>query len=197
MKLLTMHKIVVLGAVVVLAACSNGSGGNSGGSSGSSSSGSGSGSSGGSGSGSGSSSGSGSGSGSSSGSEGGALPTIKIATPATGSSVAVVKNGAEEDIPVTFTLTNFTLMAAGSCGSISTTCGHIHLLIDDATSCGAPPYNVAIESGTSGNAVVSKCSTVNGAHKIILELHDDQHNPINGANGQVISDSVQLTVTGG
>ena len=108
-------------------------------------------------------------------------------------------NGAEEDIPIAYTVTGFTLMAPGSCTAGSTTCGHIHLLIDNATSCGAPPYNND-GTGSPTNAIMSKCAAgaINGSHTIVMELHHDDHSPvINPATTMVISDSVQITVTGG
>ncbi len=200
MQLLTLNRVAVLGAFAVLAGCSGSSGGNTTSSSSSSSSGghassSGSTSSSSSG-GTSSSSSSGASSSSSGGNEGG--PSIFITSPSNGSTVTPTEadGGGEEDILVSFSLGDFTLMAPGSCGS-TPNCGHIHLLIDGANSCGGPPYNNAITSGTSGNAIISKCSQVNGSHVISLELHDDQHNPINGPNGQVISSSVTITVQGG
>jgi hypothetical protein len=177
------------GAALIFAACSgSSSGGNSGSSSGSSS-------------GAGSSSGSGSGSGSSSG--GGSLPTISISSPAAGATVTPTKNGTEEDIPVAFTLTNFTLKPPNGCGSVSKTCGHIHVLVDDANSClgTGVPYNNDDETGSPGTVIISQCTggttQVNGAHKFILELHAQDHSPVTDATGATISASVSVTVSGG
>jgi|GEM_PF-1483183 len=157
-----------------------------------------------SGSGSGSSSGSGSGSGSSSGgtdggSDGGGTPSIAITSPMDMAMVTAQASDAGTDkiVPVDFTLTNFTLVPPGtaSCSNTSDNCGHIHLLIDSATACGAPPYNNAITSGTEGDAIVSKCTTPNGMHTIILELHHNDHTPVK-VNGTTVSAKVQVTVSG-
>jgi hypothetical protein len=126
----------------------------------------------------------------------GTPPTIAITSPTAGTTVMVTKTGSEEDIPVDFTMTNFTLKNAGSCGSTAN-CGHVHVLIDGANSCGGPPYNNAEYSGSPTKAIVSQCSTVNGAHTISLELHFDDHSPVNGPDGKVIASSVQVTVQGG
>jgi hypothetical protein len=198
---LTAQRVVVLGAIAVLAACSGSSGGNGGGSSGSSSGGDGGGSSSGGHDGGGSSSGA-EGGGSSSGAEAGTFPTVKITAPTAGSTANVTKTSTEEDVSVTFTLTNFMLMAPGGCGSVSNSCGHIHVYVDDNTCTpSGSPYNNAIASGTSGNAILSNCPTatdpINGSHKVRLELHDDQHGAILDASGQQVQDSVQFTATGG
>jgi hypothetical protein len=175
MKRVTRHgacALVIVGAVAASAACSSGSSGN--------------------GPGTGSSSGGGSGSGGT-----GTLPTIAITSPMAGSVMVTPSASGEDDIPVAFTLTNFTLKPPGGCGSVSDTCGHIHVVIDSAMSCGGPPYNNDDETGSPATAIVSKCSTINGAHTISLELHADDHSPVNDANGMVISSSVQVTVQGG
>jgi hypothetical protein len=163
--------LVILGAIAALAACSSSGGGGttSGGDGGTSSGG---------------------------GEGGGGTPSITISSPTDGSSVAVTKNGTEEDIPVAFHLSNFTLAAAGTCpgGASNTGCGHIHVVIDDASSCGGPPYNNVENTGSPATAIVSKCATVNGSHKLQLELHYDDHSAVPGA-GAV--SAVTVTVTGG
>jgi hypothetical protein len=180
MKLLTLNRVVALGAVVVLAACSSSSGGGNPGT------------------------GDGGGSSSSSGGEAGTFPSVKISAPATGATgvqVTTQTGSGEKDVLITFTLTGFTLMAPGGCGSVSNTCGHIHVFVDDTTCTpSGSPYNNAIITGTSGNAIMSNCPNtdpINGSHTVRLELHDDQHGAILGANGQQIEDSTQFTATGG
>jgi len=69
--------------------------------------------------------------------------TIKISSPTAGAMVAAGTD-ADKSVPVTFTVTNFTLMAPGACGSVADTCGHVHLLIDGTACNVAPsPYNNA------------------------------------------------------
>jgi hypothetical protein len=114
-----------------------------------------------------------------------------------GNVTVTMGTGGDEDIPVAFALTNFTLKPPGACGSVSSSCGHIHVLIDGAMSCGGPPYNNDDETGSPATAIVSKCGTVNGPHTITLELHADDHSSVDGADGTVIASSVQVTVQGG
>jgi hypothetical protein len=103
-------------------------------------------------------------------------------------------NPQELIIPVTITTTNFTLMAPGSCGSM-TDCGHVHVLIDgSACTPDGAPYN---NDGTTDmfNAIVSSCPMVKGSHTITTELHHDDHSAFLGANMMVIEDSVTVMVT--
>jgi hypothetical protein len=74
-------------------------------------------------------------------------------------------------------------------------CGHIHILIDGSacTPMGSP-YNNDNTTGSPALAIVSNCPTATGAHTITLELHNDDHSPINGPNNMVISASVMVTV---
>jgi hypothetical protein len=105
----------------------------------------------------------------------------------------------EVDIPVSFTTTNFTLMAPGGCGSVTNNCGHVHLLIDGAmcTPAGAPYNNDGFASPI--NAILSNCpasDTGDGSHTVSVELHSDQHAPIVGANMMTIANSVTFTAAG-
>lgn len=123
---------------------------------------------------------------------GGGNGTVKITSPAAGSSVAM-NNGI---VDVAFTVTNFTLKNPGSCGS-ETNCGHIHVLID-GSACndtnGALPYNVAaIASPAQPNFHL--CPTAAGEHTVTLELHNDDHSPYQ-VNGATVSDQVKFTTTG-
>jgi hypothetical protein len=98
-------------------------------------------------------------------------------------------------------VTSFTLMPPGMCsgGATNTGCGHVHLLIDGAmcTPSGAPYNNAATAAGMPVNAILSSCPMVNGSHTISLELHKDDHTPLNDASGTVISTSVMFTASGG
>ncbi|MGH7438891.1 MAG: hypothetical protein ACRENE_24660 [Polyangiaceae bacterium] len=186
-------------------ACSSSSSGGGGGtpedgsasSSGGTSSSSGAGTSSSSGSGSGSSSGSGSGSGGSSssgGSDAGA-PTLTITT-AGDASLAVTTAGSMKTVNIAFTVTNFTLMAPGTCpgGATNTGCGHIHVLVDGSTCTpSGSPYNNADTTGSPAVAILSNCPTVNGMHTVTLELHNDAH----GALTPPVSASVMISATGG
>jgi hypothetical protein len=118
----------------------------------------------------------------------------------------VTKTSTETDVSTTFTTTNFTLKTPGGCGSVSKTCGHVHLYIDDpgdggtspCTPAGAPYNNDGFASPI--NAIMSNCTNadpVNGSHTIRLELHADDHSAITNASGATISDSVTFTATGG
>jgi hypothetical protein len=138
------------------------------------------------------------------GTEAGGSPTISITSPAPGATVTVTKvtgPPAQEVVPVSFTVTNFTLMAPGTCpgGATNTSCGHVHLLIDGTTCTptGAPYNNAATVAGTPVNAILSSCPTINGPHTVTLELHKDDHSPLDGPSGAVISAQVMITATGG
>jgi hypothetical protein len=147
------------------------------------------------------------------GDEGGTvtLPTIAITSPASAAAVTVMMAGGADVVPISFTTTGITLMMPGSCPNHSDSidnCGHVHLYIDGHTAClpmpGAP-YNNATPATAAAdgagaspvNAILSSCATVNGPHTVSLELHHDDHSPIIGADGMVISAQVMLTVSGG
>ena len=139
--------------------------------------------------------GSGSSSGGSSG--GGSMePTISISSPTAGVSVAVTKPN--DNVSITFAVTNFTLKMPGSCGAEAGTdnCGHVHILVDEAacTPSGSPYNNDAASS--PGIAILSSCPMANGTHTATLELHHDDHSPIL-VGGKVVSASVMFTATGG
>jgi hypothetical protein len=93
-------------------------------------------------------------------------------------------------------------MAAGTCPpNLKSTdnCGHIHVLVDGSacTPMGAPYNNAANTSGPV-NAILSSCpmATINGPHTILLELHHDDHTPVQ-VNGATVSASVMITASGG
>jgi hypothetical protein len=129
---------------------------------------------------------------------------------------AVVKQTGtgEVDVPVSFTTTNFTGKAAGACGSVSNSCGHVHLFVDQAADGTSPctpmnaPYNNAsplaeADGGVTPfspmNAIMSNCANtdaIDGQHTLRLELHSDQHAPNDGPDGGVIFDQIQFTATG-
>ncbi len=127
-----------------------------------------------------------------SGTTGAGSGTLKISSPATGSTVAM-NNGS---IDVAFTITNFTLKAPGSCAG-ATNCGHVHVLIDGAAcndTGGGLPYNVAA-TASPAQPNFHLCPTAAAAHKITLELHNDDHSPYQ-VNGATVSDEVDVTTTG-
>jgi hypothetical protein len=118
-------------------------------------------------------------------------PSISFTAPASSASVALGTD-ANKSVAVSFTTSNFTVQAPGSCPN-ATNCGHVHLLIDSSSTCtsGSLGYNAEFDA-TSGNANFSLCSTPTGAHMLILELHDDHHNPVK-VNGAVVSTSENIT----
>jgi len=174
-------------------ACSSSSGGGL-----PSSSGSGSGSGGGddSGGSSGSSSGGGSGS-SSGGGEAGVEPSIMITSPTNGATVTPM--GAMSTVDVQFTADNFTFfmpMAAG-CSTSSDNCGHIYVLVDgSACTPSGSPYDNDDATGSPATAILSTCPMVNGKHKITLELHHNDHTPIQ-VGGMTLQASVMVTAGSG
>jgi hypothetical protein len=145
-----------------------------------------------------------------------ALPTISITSPATGSTVMVVTQtgSGEIDIPVAFGVTDFALMPAGTCPGPSpdnNNCGHVHLYVDPSVDGGASPctppgdpYNnasplTAGQAASPMNAIMSECvstDAVNGPHTLLLELHQDNHAPVVGADGKTISSTLSFTAAG-
>lgn len=132
----------------------------------------------------------------------GSNATVAITSPQSGASVALGTD-AQKSVPVSFTLTNFTLKPAGSCAGAAN-CGHIHLVIDAATSpcntshgaTSGDAYNAQITSGTSGNAQFAICgSGAAGTHSITLELADDGHGLLKDAGGNTIQSAVTGIVT--
>jgi hypothetical protein len=141
-------------------------------------------------------SGSSSGGSSSGGAEGGA-PTLAITGVTAGESIAVTTDaGASKTIAIPFTLSNFTLMAAGTCpgGASNLSCGHIHVLVDgSACTPSGSPYDNQDSTGSPAIAILSTCPMVDGAHTVTLELHNDVH----AALMPPVSASVMITATGG
>jgi hypothetical protein len=129
-------------------------------------------------------------------------PTVAITTPTANQAVTVHMSDATggPDLPVAYTTTNFTLKAPGTCGSVSKTCGHIHLLID-GSACNDTgshsPYNAAsvASPASAGFDYCAAWPNVNGAHTITLELHADDHTPINDSTGTVTKATVTVMVT--
>jgi hypothetical protein len=163
---------IVLAVAVPLVACGNSSSGNGNGSSGG-----------------------GSGGGSSGG---GGAPSISITMPAANAMVTLTKP--MDNVPVAFTVQNFTMVNAGdaSCANTSNNCGHVHLLIDGSacTPAGMPYNNWGYASPI--NAVLSSCPMANGMHTVTLELHHNDHSPILDASmSSTISTQVAFTATGG
>lgn len=124
------------------------------------------------------------------------LPTITIDKPKTGDVVGPGTDAPDyPDVPVSFTVTNFTLKAPQSANCMGN-CGHVHLIVDNA-SCNDPATPTLYNNAgfmSPINAGLDYCKGgVAGPHKIILELHYNDHTPVKGADGKVISDSVDVT----
>jgi hypothetical protein len=117
-------------------------------------------------------------------------PTITISAPASGATVTMGTD-ADKTVPITFGVSDFTLMAAGTCNGAAN-CGHVHILVDGPT-CSPPPYNNEAHAIPTANALLAKCPTPAGSHTVTLELHDDMHNPVKDASGTQIAASVTFT----
>jgi hypothetical protein len=109
-------------------------------------------------------------------------PSITITTPKSGTT-ARLSNDGQDTVTVVYSVTNFTLMAPGDCGS-TPNCGHIHLLIDDThgNQSQSVPYNNASADPKTMLALFQYL-TANGYdklgdHTISLELHKDDHSPV-------------------
>jgi len=136
-------------------------------------------------------------------SDGGA-PSVTIVSPATG---AIISTATPPDVPVMFTVTNFTFdVPVTGCGGVSSdNCGHIHLLID-GTACnatasdpdGAAPYNNAYpntgDTGpftanpatviahlmqlANGPGSLGYCPMTTGSHTMEVSLHRTDHSAV-------------------
>ena|SRR5437660_11047747 len=115
--------------------------------------------------------------------------TISVTSPAAGSSVALGTDS-DKSVPVAFTTSNFTL--ADQCAG-NANCGHIHLLIDGAACnpSGSPYNNSATVSPAT--AKFASCASPAGSHTVALELHHQDHTPVNDSRGAVIQTSVAFT----
>jgi hypothetical protein len=134
------------------------------------------------------------------GASGSGAPSIKIDAPAEGASLGPTATYPDyPDVPVKFTVKNFTLMAPGSNMPAGTcaagVCGHVHLLVD-GTACNDTashvPYNAA-GAASPINAGLDYCPKIDGAHVISLELHNDDHSAVKDSGGTVISDKINVT----
>lgn len=128
---------------------------------------------------------------------GGSNASVTITSPQSGATVTM---GTDKSVPVTFTLSNFTLKAPGTCGGAAS-CGHLHLVIDSytslcntATGVGSEKYNVQVTTGTTTNAQFASCSSPTGSHTLTLEVHDDMHGDVKDSSGNLIkSPPVSIT----
>jgi hypothetical protein len=132
-------------------------------------------------------------------SSGGSNASVVITSPLAGASVTMGTDPLKS-VPVSFTLSNFTLMAPSHCAGAAN-CGHLHLVIDGYTSpCNTLPgvgtemYNAQVTTGTTTSAQFSTCAAPAGSHTLTLEVHDDAHGDVNDANGNLIK-SAAVSIT--
>jgi len=117
-------------------------------------------------------------------------PSINISGPEWGATITIA---ADNLVPVTFAVSNFTLKTPGTCAG-DPACGHVHLLID-GTACNdtvaMKPYN---NTGWASpiNANFGLCAMPEGQHEVRLELHHDDHSPVKDAGGATIGASSQF-----
>lgn len=133
-------------------------------------------------------------------------PTIKITAPIEG---ATIDASMSADVAVEMTITNFTLKdpaRTDGSGCAKSSCGHVHLLVDDGDgkfpACNNKdkpntPYNEAAVALTGNTVGLDYCPQINGKHTIKGELHNDDHSPVNDAAGAVItSNLIHITAKG-
>jgi hypothetical protein len=134
------------------------------------------------------------------GGSGSATQSISIDAPANGASVGPTATYPDyPDVPVKFTVKNFVLMAPGSdmpAGKCAAgVCGHVHLLVD-GTACNDTGNNFPYNNAGAASPIAAGldyCPKIEGAHVITLELHNDDHSPVNDASGNVISAKIDIT----
>jgi hypothetical protein len=126
------------------------------------------------------------------GSSGTAGPSIAISSPSNGQAVTLGSDPMKS-VPVSFTTTAFTLMAPGSANCTTGSCGHAHLFIDGSacTPTGMPYNNAGAASPI--DALFKSCATPTGSHTISIELHNNDHSPVQNANGATIAATVTVT----
>ena len=122
-------------------------------------------------------------------------PVVGISAPAAAATVTLPAN---KQVSLTYSVTNFTVKAPGTCGSVSATCGHVHILIDGSAcndAVNGSPYNNTSVATPTAVADFSKCPTSvqTGSHTVTLELHDDQHGAVKDATGAQVKNTVTFT----
>lgn len=123
-------------------------------------------------------------------------PAITVTSPANGDTVTLGSDG-YMTVPVSFNVSNFTLAAPGDCGSVSNTCGHVHLTIDgeNGNAAGGAPYNNAGADTTIDARfywLLYNGFEPTGVHQLTLSLHADDHSAI-AINGIPVETKVTLT----
>jgi hypothetical protein len=121
-------------------------------------------------------------------------PTIAITSPAASATVAMANN-ADKTVTLTYALTNFTVMLVGQCSGVAGLCGHIHVLIDGTTcnDLNGDGYNNSSYSSSQALAKFALCPMPAASHTVELQLHDDQHHPVNNNAGSQVKASVTFT----
>jgi hypothetical protein len=130
---------------------------------------------------------------------GGSNASVAITAPQAGS--VALGTDSLKSVPVSFTLSNFTLAAPGTCGGAAN-CGHLHLVIDGYTSpcdsltgVGSEKYNAQVITGATTSAQFASCGgTAAGSHTLTLEVHDDAHGDVKDSNGNLIK-SAAVSIT--
>jgi hypothetical protein len=128
----------------------------------------------------------------------GGTPTIKITKPTNGTTMAISDLGGGTDLDVSYTVTNFDLKAPGTCGT-EKSCGHIHVYVngDACNATGLPANAEDITNPITAGIDYCKTGVVAGNYAVKLELHDDTHTLVKDATGNGVSDTVNITLTGG
>jgi hypothetical protein len=104
-----------------------------------------------------------------------------------------------DSVDIAFTTMSFTIAdpTGTSCSATSDNCGHVHVLVDgNACTPDGSPYNNADTTASPAQAYLSTCPMVAGMHTITLELHHQDHSPIQ-VGGMTVSNSVKVTATAG
>jgi hypothetical protein len=111
-------------------------------------------------------------------------PCLVVTDPPAGATVNI---GADPDksVPIAFSVQGLTLKAPGSCGG-DPNCGHVHVLVDgDSCNSAGVPYNNAGQ-GSPINVKLAACPEPTGPHVVAVELHKDDHSPLQDAAGNLI-----------
>jgi hypothetical protein len=127
-------------------------------------------------------------------------PAVSITEPADKATVIITD---DPDVPVAFTVTNFTLKEPGKCAGASA-CGHVHVLVD-GHSCddheNGEVHSFNAESATSPvGAGLDYCTDavmgvpVEKSYPVVVSLYGDDEAEVKDSSGKAVSDSIEFSV---
>jgi hypothetical protein len=116
----------------------------------------------------------------------GPTPTLTITSPAENATIVITD---DPDVPVAYTVTNFTVKKPGTCAAGEAHCGHVEIKVDgDACNNKEPgeegPFNHSNEENPIPGGLdycEGGLAAINGPHTFVLRLVNDNNTPVAGA----------------